>query len=414
MAYSHKSSSSSSPQLVLQPRQYAARGFEVIPLHQMLEEEGLPFYNIEDYYPVQIGQVIKDRYQVVAKLGYGGSSTVWLARDLTEERKYWVLKVYVNTLKHNQELRVYEHLSSVESDYPGRGYVRRFEEWFKLDGPHGKHDVVVMAPLGMSLRTLQGMQPTHAFQPMLVKSAISQVLLGIVYLHEAGVIHTDLHSDNLLVALTSDNILSKVEEEEILHPSARKRINDTIIYVSRYMLGGAGVLTICDLGQAMIGAEHRGIAMPTQYRAPEVILGMPWGNAVDLWSVGLLAWDLLEPKPLFRVFDDENPELNEAHHLAAMTALLGPPPLDFLKAGEKAGKYWTVDGEWKGPVPLPPKTSFESLVTTLTGEEKELFIDLIQRLLSWDPQERLSALVVYFHVWLRGREAAENIDSNTQ
>jgi serine/threonine-protein kinase SRPK3 len=28
--------------------------------------------------------------------------------------------------------------------------------------------------------------------------------------------------------------------------------------------------------------------MPVQYRAPEVILNMKWGNAVDMWSVGLL------------------------------------------------------------------------------------------------------------------------------
>jgi hypothetical protein len=54
------------------------------------------------------------------------------------------------------------------------------------------------------------------------------------------------------------------------------------------MLGGAGALTICDLGQARIGKVHRSKAMPTPYRALEVILGMTWGNSVDVWSVGLL------------------------------------------------------------------------------------------------------------------------------
>lgn len=58
------------------------------------------------------------------------------------------------------------------------------------------------------------------------------------------------------------------------------------------MLGGAGALTICDLGQARIGKVHRGNAMPLPYRAPEVILGMTWGNSVDVWSVGLLVRDL--------------------------------------------------------------------------------------------------------------------------
>lgn len=54
------------------------------------------------------------------------------------------------------------------------------------------------------------------------------------------------------------------------------------------MLGAAGDLTICDLGQARIGEVYRGNAMPVPYRAPEVILDMTWDNAVDIWSVGLL------------------------------------------------------------------------------------------------------------------------------
>ena len=98
----------------------------------------------------------------------------------------------------------------------------------------------------------------------------------------------DIHADNLLIAITDESVLSDVEEQEINEPSARKQAGDRAIYVSRYMLGGAGPLTICDLGQARIGTSHRGTAMPLQYRAPEVILDMDWGQSVDMWSVGLL------------------------------------------------------------------------------------------------------------------------------
>jgi hypothetical protein len=86
-----------------------------------------------------------------------------------------------------------------------------------------------------------------------------------------------------------------VEENKIHKPSARKQIGDSIIYVSQYVLGGAGPLTICDLGQARVGSEHSGNAMPLQYQAPEVILNMAWGNAVDTWSVGLLVRDPSHP-----------------------------------------------------------------------------------------------------------------------
>ncbi len=47
----------------------------------------------------------------------------------------------------------------------------------------------------------------------------------------------------------------------------------------------------------------------------------------------------------FDVYDAGSPELNDAHHLAAMTALLGPPPPEFFERSEQTSKYWSEDGE---------------------------------------------------------------------
>ncbi|KAL1878039.1 hypothetical protein VTK73DRAFT_8263 [Phialemonium thermophilum] len=352
---------------------------------------------------MKIGQVVQGHYQVVAKLGYGTGSTVWLSRDLWEP-KYWALKVHVNTLKHNQELEVYEHLASVDlADHPGQEYVRKLETSFKLRGPHGEHAVFVMKPLGMSLRSFQDMQREGVFQKDLAASAVDQVLLGLSYLHDAGVVHTDLHSDNLLIALTNDSVLAKVEENEMQNPCPRKQIGDSFIYVSRHVLSGAGPLTISDFGQARIGMEQHGNAMPVPYRAPEVILNMPWGSAVDVWSVALLAWDLLERRGLFRIYNAESQELNDAHHLAAMTALLGPPPPDFLKRSDETRKYWTEDGEWRGPVPLPPATDLNTLARDTAEEHRDMFLSFVECNLCWLPEERLTALQSYFHPWLRGK-----------
>lgn len=47
--------------------------------------EGEPLYEYEagGFHPVCIGDTFKDgRYRIRHKLGYGGSATVWLARDL--------------------------------------------------------------------------------------------------------------------------------------------------------------------------------------------------------------------------------------------------------------------------------------------------------------------------------------------
>jgi hypothetical protein len=64
------------------PLTFSNTSFRQIPLEENLEEELLPGYVASRYYPVRLGQVLKDRYQIVGKLGFGTSSTVWLARDL--------------------------------------------------------------------------------------------------------------------------------------------------------------------------------------------------------------------------------------------------------------------------------------------------------------------------------------------
>ena len=65
------------------PLRFPTTGFEAIPVAQLLEEEMFDEFKAGDYYPVNIGELLaSDKYQVVGKLGFGSTSTVWLARDL--------------------------------------------------------------------------------------------------------------------------------------------------------------------------------------------------------------------------------------------------------------------------------------------------------------------------------------------
>lgn len=72
----------SSSQWASTPRESPTSGFNLIDSSLKIEEETLPTYHPEKYYPVQQGEVLNDRYQILAKLGYGVTSTVWCARDL--------------------------------------------------------------------------------------------------------------------------------------------------------------------------------------------------------------------------------------------------------------------------------------------------------------------------------------------
>lgn len=71
-----------------QPIIFRNINYEVVSAAQKLEEEAFEDFKTGKYYPVRIGNVFASKYQVVGKLGFGVSSTVWLARDLV-----WVFDV---------------------------------------------------------------------------------------------------------------------------------------------------------------------------------------------------------------------------------------------------------------------------------------------------------------------------------
>jgi len=65
-----------------QPIRFPTSGFPVVASDECLEEESNERFKTERYYPIKIGDIFVSKYQVVGKLGWGVTSTVWLARDL--------------------------------------------------------------------------------------------------------------------------------------------------------------------------------------------------------------------------------------------------------------------------------------------------------------------------------------------
>jgi serine/threonine-protein kinase SRPK3 len=64
------------------PLRFPTSGFALVPDSHLLEEERFEDFRSGTYYPVNIGDVFASKYQVIGKLGFGVSSTVWLAHDL--------------------------------------------------------------------------------------------------------------------------------------------------------------------------------------------------------------------------------------------------------------------------------------------------------------------------------------------
>lgn len=54
----------------------------VIPSDALIDEENIPSYDRDTFYHPNPGDVLNHRYELKAKIGYGSSSTVWLAQDV--------------------------------------------------------------------------------------------------------------------------------------------------------------------------------------------------------------------------------------------------------------------------------------------------------------------------------------------
>ncbi|KAI4233415.1 MAG: hypothetical protein L6R40_007079 [Gallowayella cf. fulva] len=156
--------------------------FKILPSDQQIEEEVHDNTTKGRYYPVQIGDVINEKYQVLGKLGYSLGSTVWLANELS------------------------------------------------MQGPNGEHHCLVYEPMLESVRELLYRNPSGRFTEDLLRVFLQILLFALDYLHtDAHLIHTGKlwpFAFNILLGIGDKSIIQKFVEAEQRNPSPRKDIWD--------------------------------------------------------------------------------------------------------------------------------------------------------------------------------------------
>ncbi|KAL4917872.1 kinase-like domain-containing protein [Aspergillus aurantiobrunneus] len=365
----------------------AARFFEsnygiVLP-HQDIEEECLPDYLASRYYPTQIGEVIKDRYQVVGKLGHGVTSTP----------------------PADNEIEIYKRINR-HSKHPGRRAIRSLVDSFSINGPEDTHQCLVHPPLFESMWDFLHRNPVKRLPTVIVALTIRQLFLALVYLHtECQIIHTDLKPDNMMFQVVDDSIFTAFEEEELQSPSPRKEIDGRSIYLSRELKISArklGAPVLYDFGSAVLGdREHTEDVQPDIYRSPEVTLGVPWWYSIDIWNVGCMIWNLFQGGRLFTGHDPEFQKYRSRAHLAEMINLLGPPPRSLLAKGNQSQRFFLESGEFREKHLLRDPTPLEQRETTLEGEDRACFLRFMRKMLQWEPEKRSSAKELAEDEWIR-------------
>ncbi|KAH6715832.1 kinase-like domain-containing protein [Leptodontidium sp. MPI-SDFR-AT-0119] len=389
------------------PLRFPTTGFDVIPDFQVVEEELSEGFERGLYYPVHIGEVFASKYQVVGKLGYGVTSTVWLARDL-QAHQHVTLKVYIRDGRPEEEFEIYQRLDQGNHSHPGYTYIRTALEVFKIPSPGGEHACLVQMPMWENMRCLRDRTPDGVFSEQLLRVTLRQLFSALDYLHtECNLVHTDIKADNILTRIADASVLDAFVAAEMEHPSPRKTVDGVTIYETRELKAPKyfGNSVLGDFGSAVRGdVERNHDACPEFYRAPEIMIKTAWSYPVDIWTVGIMIWDLFEGRFLFRGQDPDGKGYSTRAHLAEVIGLLGTPPLDLIQKGVRSSEFFDDDGKWIAEIPTAEATSLEMSETRLEGENREMFLQMMRGMLTWRPEDRKTAKQMLDEPWLKNVE----------
>ncbi|KAK9320294.1 kinase-like domain-containing protein [Lipomyces orientalis] len=411
----------------------------LLPQDEPVDEEICPGYNSKKYYPAKPGDVIANRYQVLVKVGWGVSSTVWFARDMRgyrwEPESVVALKI-ANTNSHTADEREVEEIIA-KTDPSHRGYplFRTSSECFEVTGPEGRHLCLAYEPMREPIWLFQRRFKDGMIPLPLVKAYVLFLLAGLDYLHtECRVVHTDLKLENIMVTFEDPAVLGDFMNSQLDQPMQYKiDCTGRLVYRCHNDFGPLrkvkNIPKIVDFGLStrLDCQDDWGIypIQPDHYRAPEVILGCGWKMSADIWNLGILLWDIIQGKELFYQVHDTQGHYDAKAHLAEIIALLGPPPpmlvaRSHLMLGYKwpepvkkedgkvcesaeqyfGGPFFDEDGKFLHDDLIPDRTLADTL-PSLDEKERENFLSFVKMMLAWLPEERRTARELMEHPFLR-------------
>ncbi|KAG8408297.1 hypothetical protein J3459_017901 [Metarhizium acridum] len=209
-----------------------------------------------------------------------------------------------------------------------------------------------------------------------------------------------------MVKIENPAILDRDARDEYFNLLPQKVTNKGTIYLSRNNYGQfskpTGIVQITDFGLSVSGKiPHSGCIQAEAYRAPEVILDAGYSYSAEIWSLGVMIWDLLEGRRLFDPIDKRtNDGYDESMHIAQLTGLLGSPPFEMLSSGQRTSMFYKPDGSLRHPELVPQDMKLENAVTRISGREKAKFLEFAKKMIKWNPTERSTAKDLLKDPWL--------------
>ncbi len=200
-----------------------------------------------------------DIHDPAAKVGEGGFGQVYKAYDALHHKWVAVKVASVQSDRENLSLRAEIEKARSLPDHP---HIARYEACFRFRLPGGTFDYGVMQYYEMgNLRQLLAREHLdRARQDALARGILS----ALAFLHDHRILHRDLKSSNVLVTGYLDHRVPLVADFGL---SKRVESDDSVIGNS--IAGGS----VC-------------------YTAPEQLMGEPLRFNADLWSFGVLLYEL--------------------------------------------------------------------------------------------------------------------------
>ncbi|XP_002974177.2 uncharacterized protein LOC9657096 [Selaginella moellendorffii] len=337
--------------------------FETFDLKIIHRKNRTGFEEDKDF-QVLINSVIAGRYHVTEFLGAAAFSKAIQAHDL-----FTGMDVCMKIIKNNKdffdqsldEIKLLKYIN--KHDPADKYHILRLYDYFY----HREHLFIVCELLRANLYEFHKYNRDSGgevyFTMPRLQSITRQCLEALEFLHGLGLIHCDLKPENILV-----KSYSRCE------------------------------VKVIDLGSSCFQSDHLcSYVQSRSYRAPEVILGLPYDQKIDIWSLGCILAELCSGNVLF-----QNDSL--ATLLARVVGIIGPLDPEMVARGRESYKFLTKNGKLyernqetsRMEYLIPKKTTLAHRLPM--GDQG--FLEFVAFLLQINPKNRPSAAEALKHPWL--------------
>lgn len=401
--------------------------------------ENLERYRPGGYHPVALGATLsQSRYVVVDKLGHGGYSTVWLARD-GQQARFVAVKVVLANSPPTNERDIRQRLARAKQNHPGACFVQQLLGSFFEQGPNGTHECLVSVPGGMSVQNAKSHPCQYEWLfPLDVSRAIAaQMILATSFVHSQGIVHGDLHLGNFLVQLPRTVLGLTTEQYLREYPPATQSVtrydgqpltaSAPAKAVYNFGVGNAchemtladARILLTDFGSSWMPSKTRKTTLETilRFLPPEYLFAeeekKPFGPAVDTWTLAHSIFNLFARTELYAdlVYDKHDV-------FAKAIEILGRPPARWWNSWSARGEFFNANGDWAPQPPrVPPyggtledriiamrreRTNFDMASgASIDDSEAADMQAMLRSMLEWEPNARATSTMLTGHSWMR-------------